>query len=133
LIGDETFATDRIALDPLFNVGVANRRYKNWLMDMKGKPFTFVTQIKYENKDVGFFADTVDPETRTVRALIGGIFKAYQEIGLGGVLIHCPLMLNAERGMDKFTTAISSNNFSVFQWYVFFGFSIDNVSYVLRY
>ncbi|GHS91981.1 hypothetical protein AGMMS49957_18780 [Synergistales bacterium] len=34
-IGDDMFTTDRIALDPLFSVAIANKRYKNWLMDMK--------------------------------------------------------------------------------------------------
>jgi hypothetical protein len=132
LIGNDTFTTDRVALDPLFNVNIANTRYKNWLMDMKGNLSIFVTQIKCEGKSVGFFADSVDLKTQTAHALIGGIFKSYQGAGLGGALIHGPLALNAEKGMHKFITAISSNNFDVFQWYVFFDFSIDKCSYVLR-
>jgi hypothetical protein len=132
LIGDDTFTTDRVALDPLFNLSVANKRYRNWLMDMKGNPSITVTRIQYGEKSIGFFAGSIDAETRTAHGLIGGIFKKYQGTGLGGSIILGPLVLNAAREMNKFSTAISSNNFEVFQWYVFFNFHIDNASYVFR-
>ncbi|MDR1977440.1 MAG: hypothetical protein LBQ42_01775 [Synergistaceae bacterium] len=133
LIGDAMFTTDRIALDPLFGVDVANKRYKNWLMDMWENPSIFVTQIKYKKQNIGFFAETLDFETRTSHCLLSGLFKVCQRKGWGGSIIHGPLRLNMERKIEKFSTSISSNNLAVWRWYILFGFCIDNANYVFRY
>jgi ribosomal protein S18 acetylase RimI-like enzyme len=115
LLGDDTFGTDRVALDPLFNRGIAKRRYKNWLRDMRENSSALAARIKYGEKTIGFFALSLDAEHHTAHVLLSGLFREYQGQALGGTIIHVPLAASAERGITRFSTAISSNNFPVFQ------------------
>ena len=133
LIGDDMYTTDRISLDPIFNLTVANRRYQNWIKDIQGNSSTVVAKIKYEEKAIGFFVESFDLHTRAVYYMLFGLFKPYQNSGLGLSAIHAPLKFGADREMRSIYSQISSNNKVILRSYLFWGFSIDNTSYVLRY
>ncbi|MDR1622789.1 MAG: GNAT family N-acetyltransferase [Synergistaceae bacterium] len=132
-IGDTMFTTDRVALDPMFGVGTANKRYRNWLMDMRKDRTASAYRIICDGENIGFNAISFETETLTARSVLGGIFKDCQGKGLGGAMIHAPIVFSAAKGMRLYSTAISSNNQAVFRLYLLFGFNIDSSSYVFRY
>jgi ribosomal protein S18 acetylase RimI-like enzyme len=133
LVGDDTFGTDRVAIDPLFGRSVSNRRYVNWLSDLSTAPNTAAAFVKWRGERAGFFAASVDEDERTLHSVLGGVFRKYQDMGIGSAIIHGPMTVCRERGMRRFVTSISSNNFAVFRLYVLFGFSFVGARYVLRY
>jgi RimJ/RimL family protein N-acetyltransferase len=132
-IGDAMFTTDRVALDPMFDVSTANKRYKNWLMDIWENRSASACRILYKGDNIGFNAISFKSDTQTAFNILSGIFKTYHGKSLGGAMIHAPIVFSAEKGIKLYSTTISSNNQAVFRLYLHFGFNIESSSYVFRY
>jgi hypothetical protein len=133
LIGDDLFTTDRVALDPMFGVHTANKRYKNWIMDMWENRSASAYKVLHKGENLGFNIMSFNTQTQAAHSVLTGILNRYHGSGLGGTMILAPIIFNIEKGMKLYTTAISSNNQPVFRLYIHLGFNIKTSSYVLRY
>ena len=132
LIGNGMFTTDRVALDPLFGVKVANTRYRNWVRDIQKNASCVVARIKYREKVIGFFAISFDVQAEKAHSLLLGLFKPYQGSALGSMIVHVPLKFASEKKMKTIFAQVSSNNMTSLRSHVFWGFAIESVSYVFR-
>lgn len=128
LIGDDTFETDRIALDPHFGRFTANKRYRNWMQSTINAPGYELYQITIREKMVGF-AYFYTKEGKT-DYLLAGLFREYKFSGLGILVPLSALVYAKDGGLSKVSTSISSNNFNVVRCYLECGFVIEKINYV---
>lgn len=128
LIGDDTFETDRIALDPHFGQITANKRYKNWILSTFNVPGYELYQITIREKSVGF-AYFYTKEGKT-DYLLAGLFPEYKFSGLGILVPLSAIVYAKDKGLNKVSTSISSNNFNVVRCYLECGFEIEKINYV---
>ena len=119
------FTTDRIALDQKFGVELANKRYANWLEDEMNKNSCLYI-VKDNGSNVAFFLNK-PINNRVQYALLGGVFKAYENKGFGALMNYCVLddFINSERKIME--TGVSSNNIVILQLHIAFGYKIKNI------
>ncbi|MED4454442.1 hypothetical protein [Metabacillus fastidiosus] len=129
-IDENLFETDRIALDPYFNIKIANKRYQNWILDQFHKDDYEVYEIIFRGKKVGFFF--IKLESSIVSILLAGIYREFREYGLGFSIIYTPLKLSLLTEKKIAKTRVSSNNLEVLRLYQTFGYMINDVEYVFR-
>jgi len=122
------FTTDRIALDQKFGVKLANKRYANWLGDEINKNSCLYV-VKDDGTDVAFFLNK-PINNRLQYALLGGVFKSYDNKGFGALMNYCVLddFINSERKIME--TGVSSNNIAILQLHIAFGYKIRNITNV---
>ncbi len=124
------FSTDRIYLDPHFEIGMSSHRYKNWIKTEYERNTSTIKKIFYEDKLVGFVMERLNNGVLT--GLLGGIFEGEQTEGLG-FLTACASYVIAQKRKMPFKlgrTTISSNNIPMLQIYNYLKFRIDSMSYV---
>lgn len=123
------FYTDRIALDPYFNIEMANLRYANWLLDMKDKENAHLQIMRKGNEIVAF---NLNKQQGTIsHGLIGGIFKDFQKEPLG-LYWGASIITNLSTidGITNWQTSVSSNNFSVIKIWEYLGMQVSNITSV---
>ncbi len=129
-ITPDMFSTDRIYLDPHFELGLSSRRYKNWIKTEYEKKTSTIKKILYEDKLVGFVMERLNDGV--LNGMLGGIFEEEQTEGLG-LLTACASFVTAQNNNLPFKlgrTTISSNNLPMLQIYNYLKFKIDSMSYV---
>lgn len=132
LITPDMFTTDRIYLDPQLKPEMSCTRYKNWVMDLVEKPEAHLFLYNDSNSPVGYGVDIYDEKRNCVHGMLGGVFEACQDEGLGFALWDAALRAYAREGFADTKTSISSNNNDVLRLYMFFGYKIAKEQYVLR-
>lgn len=128
------FNTDRIYLDPLWGEAyeeISATRYKNWISDIFKDNTTICYYFLRFSRIIGFGVAKQDPCGDTVHGLLGGVLKSEEDPVASVSFLHAPLVLFKGVGA-KFITSISSNNFAVCRLYIFFGYKIEKMQYVLR-
>lgn len=131
MITPEMFTTDRIYLDPLLPYGTSCTRYKNWMMDLVEKPDVRLFVSIEENSIIGYSLEVWDENKKVIDAVLGGIFEKYQKEGYA-LSVWDNGLCYYKRFADSVETDISSNNQSVLDVYMFFGYKITKQTYVLR-
>lgn len=128
-INEGIFHTDRISMDPFFSEELANKRYANWLLDLKGNPNAQLQIMRKQGEIVAFNLNKHDGQTSY--GLVGGIFKEYQKEPLGlywgasiikGVSTVCDV--------NSWEATVSSNNPGVVKIWNYFGMPISAISYI---
>jgi hypothetical protein len=128
-INEGIFHTDRIAVDPYFSKEIANRRYANWLLDLKDDANSNLQIMKKNENIVGFNLNKND--VHLAHGLIGGLLKQYQSEPLG-LYWGAAIFANAseDKGITTWEATISSNNFSIIKLWEYFGLPISSISSV---
>ncbi len=124
------FSTDRIYLDPSLGSKYSLQRYRNWI-ETEFERGTTLYESELKGDRVGFGLFRV--EGTVMNVLLGGIYEQYQNMGIGILTACSPILFCKAQNMDikKETTSVSSNNFSVLQFYNYLDFKIDKMCYVL--
>lgn len=124
------FTTDRIYLDKYFSSDSSCNRYQNWMRTEFQANTGIIKKINYKDINVGYTLSR--EEDGVIRALLGGIFKDYQSLGIGILTpaFHFITAKNCNRPFEKMVTSISSNNFPVLELYNYLGFRIYQMTYV---
>ena len=128
-IREGIFFTDRIALDPYFNSELANKRYANWLLDMKDNKKSNLQIMRKGNDIVAFNLNKLDGSVS--HGLIGGIFKDFQKEPLG-LYWEAAIIKNLSEidGIKNWEATVSSNNYSVIKVCEYFGMQVSTISSV---
>ena len=129
-ITPDMFTTDRIYLDDHFSSDSSCNRYKNWMRTEFQVNTGIIKKMYYKDINVGF---TLSREKDgVIKALLGGIFKDYQSLGLGILTpaFHFITANNSNKPFEKMVTSISSNNFPVIELYNYLGFKLYQMTYV---
>ena len=132
LITEDMFHTDWIYLDSKLSHDASCRRYKNWIMDLVKDPETHLFFYTFKEEPVGFGLVKMNRETHVVDDLLEGVFEKYQNTGFGFMMFDLGLKAYQQQGMRKLITSISSNNPSIVNLDLFFGYTITSQEYVLR-
>lgn len=130
-ITPDMFSTDRIYLDPHFPLDASSRRYINWMRSDYEKGKAIISKSYYDDINVGFgFVHIGDDGNE--HGVLGGIFKKYQDMGLGIMTAGLSFIMAQKRNtpFKVMKTAVSSNNPGVWQFYNYLGFKIDSMTYV---
>lgn len=116
------FTTDRIALDPVFGIGIANHRYANWVRDeyMKGGHVIYTI---VDGKKIAFSVYRQKGNARW--GLLTGIFPAYARDNYGGYLLFGSSVSLVENNVSVMHGAISGNNHNVFALHEMFGHRVQ--------
>lgn len=122
------FNTDRIALDPNFNVMIANRRYVNWIKDILSSSNGNMLLTVQHNKIAGFVIEKA--EGNSIHSVLGGVIEP-SEIGIGISTFYSIIDYAKKTGAELIETAVSSNNISSLKTNLMLGYEITNCSYVL--
>lgn len=128
-IKEGIFFTDRIALDPYFNCELSNKRYANWLLDMKNNNKSNLQIMKKGNDIFAFSLNKFDGSDSL--GLIGGIFKEFQKEPLG-LYWEAAIIKNLSEivGIKNLKAPVSSNNYSVIKVCEYFGMQVSSISSV---
>lgn len=132
LITPDMFTTDRIYLDPQLKPEMSCTRYKNWVMDLVGKPNNSLYIYKHLEKIIGFGLYECNPEKKAVHDLLGGVFNEYKAGMYGLILMNTFNLCEKRKGTKTNETCISSNNAAVCKCYSLLGYCIYDELYVLR-
>lgn len=129
-IDDDMFSTDRIALDPQYGLAIGRIRYCNWIWSEFTNKSSYISFICIEGTPVGFLMLKVNG--RKGYGLLGGIFKQYQNMGLGVLTASSFLLYIRVRALDvsSYYTTTSSNNPTNFRIYNKLGFDLSSMTYV---
>ena len=120
------FTTDRIALDKSFGIEVSNRRYANWINDLRIKQDTDLRVVYFNEELIGFLIGTVSGNC--YKALLGGVIPKYQ--GFLGFYVFGAIFRELAAEYKFLDVEYSSNNMPIVKLYQFFNFPIKQLSYV---
>ncbi len=128
-INEGLFNTDRIALDPLFGIRIANTRYINWLLD-EIKRGAKLLNLKKDGEKVGFIL--LKEDNQTIDVILHGIYKQYQKQHLGSLLAICPTIYvqKFNPNIKHYQTKVSSNNPGILRIMTKYGYMVTDISYV---
>lgn len=121
------FTTDRIALDSKFGVDIANKRYANWLLDLKKDPSVLLSIVYMKEKPIGY--ELAKYEGCDVSAIHGGLLSAYQKMPIG-LMEMASLIVAYEPNFKTHIVNVSSNNISVTKGWQFLGYQITAMNNV---
>lgn len=130
-IREGIFGTDRIALDPEFSKDIANKRYANWLLDLKENPDSHLQIMQKGSDIVGFNLNKKNGNQ--MDGLIGGLCKEFQNSALG-IFWAASIFRNIAEYSPETTVwnaSVSSNNYSIIKLWLHFGMNVSDISYVL--
>lgn len=128
------FTTDRIFLDSHFSPSLSATRYSNWVRSEYESGRGHIFKMFYDDKFVGFGMERRS-ENGELHGLLGGIFEAQQNSGLG-LMTACVDFIVAHKRNQPFNvlrTSISSNNTPMLQFYNYLNYTIDSMMYVFVY
>ncbi len=121
------FKTDRIALDPFFGEEISNKRYANWLIDLKKSQNRLLSLVYMNNIPIGYeLAKFVGDE---VSAIHGGLLSEYQKMPIG-MMEMASLVVAYEPKFKTHFVSVSSNNLPVVKGWQFFGYKIMSIQNV---
>lgn len=102
------FRSDRVAMDPVFGIEVANRRYANWIRDeVERGAYLYVDT--YEDRPIGFHINRKLEHGR-VNGLMNGLFTAEEFQGYGSLLEYAGYLEMVDHGMKVEKGGFSMNN-----------------------
>lgn len=129
-ISDGMFSTDRVAMDPKYGLSIGRTRYCNWIKSEFALKSSYISFICIEDIPVGFLMLKVNGKKGY--GSLGGIFKQYQNMGLGVLTVSSFLLYIRDRSLDvtSYYTSTSSNNPSNFRIYNKLGFDLSSMTYV---
>lgn len=116
------FATDRIALDPMFSQVIAGKRYANWIGDeIKRGAKIYISN--YKGMPVSFTV-MKGLEDGVYHSFLGGVFEdaANKGFGFSGLLAIYDVVKQNEG--KKILTHVSSNNMPMLRLHMSFGYDI---------
>ncbi len=127
----EIFATDRIALDPMFSKEIAGLRYYNWAQDALRDGA--IMEIAYYKglPTVFMLSKALKDDCNVYDGLIGGVFSEFANKGMGYLVTQCEIDICKKNGGKKCMTRVSSNNLPILRLYLQSGFEIRSLSYTL--
>ena len=123
------YSSDRFYLDPIYTPEVSFKRYKNWSEDLFNLEGCELYTLNLGDKEIG--QGIIQTRGEQCHSILGGIYNAFQGRGLGAMVVDAPLKIASEKGVSKCVTSVSSNNL-ILRFYINFGYSINNMMYVLR-
>lgn len=128
-INEGIFHTDRIAVDPHFSIDLANKRYANWLLDLRNNENSNLQIMKKAGEIVGFNLNK--KEEALAHGLIGGVLKDFQNEPLG-LYWGAAIFLNTaeDNGVASWEATVSSNNYSIIKIWEYFGMQVSTISSV---
>lgn len=126
----EIFATDRIALDPMFSKELAGRRYYNWCLDAM-KQGAMMEVAFYKGQPAAFNLSILKQERGLSDGLIGGVFSEAKNMGLGFLVVELEMDLCRKLGGNICLGRVSSNNAAILRLHMQYGFEISDIQYVL--
>lgn len=125
------FETDRIALNPLFGLEVANERYKKWILSSIDNEDYLVEETFYKGTPIGFGMYRLD------KPLVYGLLGAsYRNANRGGYFIngmYNTIVKFFAQGYTAYSAKISSNNLPIIKVYQTLGVAITDIDYVFTY
>ncbi|MDE6021160.1 MAG: GNAT family N-acetyltransferase [Ruminococcus sp.] len=127
-LSEGLYTTDRIALDPMFSIKIANKRYRGWIEDelVHGSKIYNVICL---GKKVGFFG-LKKTEDKKYFGFLNGVYKEYQHQGFG-TMVHCmEIQAAKDNGANVLQSAFSSNNNGAFSVHMSLGYRYDGAEYV---
>lgn len=122
------FRSDRICLDPMFGPIVGLKRYKNWMIsEFDGENSTIIGII---NRGILVGFSMFRTKNDICDVLLGGIFEDFQNKGLGFLTPISPVLYMTQNGQNcrLIETSISSNNFSVIEFYNYLNYKLDKIT-----
>jgi len=123
------FTTDRIAIDPVFGVEVASRRYCNWIQSKFDDPNMHLDIIIADQIEIGFAFNQVSDNEKNIIGLLGGLYREFQNCGYGFAMLS-PIYLSASENLKYHRTSISLNNLPVMRIYQYLGYQFTECRYV---
>ena len=124
------FDTDKVALDPYFNVQVAGKRYVLWTQDELDAARAFAHVVMVKEKAVGFFI-LKKASDRLGDSFLAGLFDKEKYGGFGFSVIYFPMVEARRMGLKKMITGVSSNNPDSVKMHLALGYQIKNMDYTL--
>ncbi len=124
------FDTDRVYLDPLFESGLAARRYVNWIQDELGCGAS-LHAVSYKCDDVGFYVYKERVPGVEAYPFLAGLYNDWKASGLGtNVVVLEPLREAQRRGCRRIRTSVSSNNLPILRAHELLGYRVSAMTYV---
>jgi hypothetical protein len=123
------FTTDRIALDSRFGTDMAAYRYFNWIQDEVSKGNS-IYEIVYKEMPIGFFAMKQIGEN-SFDNFLAGLYVNESNFGFGFSILSKSIEEVKKRNGKYLITHVSSNNLPVIRLYIQFGFSPNNIYYLM--
>lgn len=118
------FQTDRIALDPSFGVGVAGKRYANWVQD----EFECGSSLSYgivDGEKVSFALARYNGASQ--EGLLGGLFCMSSSRQMAGLIEAFRMRKAIRQGIKHFHTFVSSNNVVVLKLHEAMGYRVKSI------
>jgi len=131
-MSNDMYSTDRIYLDPKLPKETSKKRYENWIIDLLENPNSQLQAYYKDDIPIGFGVAILENNTKTVKDLLKGVFKEYQDNGWGYLIFDSSCKKFQELGYEKIITHISSNNMPIIKLYQTFDYKITEETYVLR-
>lgn len=122
------FQTDRVYLDPAFTNEQAANRYIGWIKDDIDRGARVYKGI-INGRAFGFFNMYKD-EDNIAHAPIVGVYKGYDNTGLGMVLYYFMMKNALHLGCKKMAGAVSNNNMRSLKSSIAIGSKITDSHYV---
>ena len=123
------FSTDKIAVDPYFSQKIAGQRYAYWSEDVLNSKKGKMLICEYDNVNVGF--EIVIAKDNYCEGFLGGLYRKYQDSGLGFAVVFPGLNYAFNSGYKKLISGVSSNNFQMLKIHMLFGAKIRKLTYNL--
>lgn len=122
------FDTDRIALDPFFDLKKSGRRFANWFAKEidGGSSKCYIVNTSAEN--LGFFVLKEKSETEA-DSFLAALFDP-KDTGLGFSVIYYPLVQARKEGKKRITTRVSSNNINSLKTHLEVGYKLKHMNYL---
>lgn len=121
-IQENIFTTDRIALDKLFGLVIANKRYSNWIIDEFNKDSSNIFELYYFDRGIGFFG-IKEINENNVEIFLAGMYNEFKDLGFGFSMISKSIELAISKKIKNLNTYVSTNNIEVLRLYVKLGFN----------
>lgn len=118
------FKTDRIALDPIFGENISNKRYANWLLDLKNDRNRLLSLVYMNKNPIGYELAKFDGDE--ISAIHGGLLLDYQKMPIG-LMEMASLVRAYEPKFKMHLVSVSSNNIPVVKGWQFFGYKIMSI------
>ena len=120
------FATDRIALDPVFSPQLANRRYIGWLEDEVARGAELFKLI-FREQTIGFFAAYM--QKQVLCAIVGGMYSGVSG-SLGSSMVYSLILEAVNKKASRISSHVSLNNTSAIRLHSNLGFFLNETHYV---
>lgn len=128
-IATNIFTTDRIALDPIFGLDTAAKRYRNWISSSVEKDNFSFYNVSFKKKECGFYF--FQESAGKVNLLLAGVYdENLKGLGVGVSVIIAPLLMSKSMGFSRISAKVSSNNPDVMRIYEDLGFKMASLEYV---